>query len=226
MAVWILRPPRKGVHPFTGATLVTVEQHAELLAAYEVRLARGEDPKAAWGAALRLAKLTLTWLLCCLLEFERLRLRAGLSGDALCERAGLAERAFAKWLRPWASPHCRAPSRTTMTVLSWALAGCDLDQMMRRVRACPLTQAEYEARLASLHVRNERRGNRAGPPFSGLAKQHMARISPLGVAGRKAKLSEDERRRVASMGAMALNASRTPEQRSSAARAAVSARWA
>src|SRR5262245_30099030 len=132
MGCWVFRQVRKGDR-FAGACLLSHEQHDELVADYEARLAAGVQPSEAWRAALLRARLVPAWVLSTMLELERRRLRAGIAGDALCVRAGLAERAYGKWLRPWRSAHCRLPSRPVLTVLAWTLAGCEIEQMMCRV---------------------------------------------------------------------------------------------
>ena len=199
-----------------------------------MRISTGGDPVRVWRDVLRSHRLVPTWILCTLVEVERRRLALGWSNDKLSEAAKLADRSYLKYLRPWRrsarpykgrpvkNPGCggRIPTMDTLRKLVKAIERGDrlgpLD-----VKPVAMTRAEYERKLDNLAVRHQRNG----PYGRTLLVNHMRALVPLGVAGRRAKLSADDRRRVASLGAVALNAKRTPEQRSAAAQAAAYARW-
>jgi hypothetical protein len=157
-----------------------------------------------------------------MLEIERRRLRLGLSEDAICERAGLAERGYAKWLRPWTAGTGRTPSRTTLHFLALTVSGGDVAALMAGVNAKPLLRDEYDAALKRLAIRHA--DSCIG--YRRHRREHLTRLSALGVEAYRRKVPAETRRRIASEAAIVQARRMTPAERSARARAAACARWA
>jgi hypothetical protein len=222
VAVWVfIQWPKKG-SPLAHACLVSIEQHRELCEAFEARIAAGSEPKTAWRQAVSAARLTPTWILSCMLEIERHRLRLGFSEDWICERAGLATRAHGKWLRPWTPGTGRTPSRWVLDILALTVSGGDLASLMTGVSCKPLLREEYDAALKRLAIRHA--GHCIG--YRRQRREHMVRLSALGVEAYRRKVSAETRRRIASEAAIVQARRMTPAERSARARAAACARWA
>jgi hypothetical protein len=150
-----------------------------------------------------------------LLAIDRAKRRHGWNASEICERAGVAERAYFKWLRPWGCGG-RKPTEQTIECLA-DVTSVDLGKL----RFLPLSREEYERQLANLAARHERDKRR--DPREHLHEQ-MRAISRLGVEARR-RMDADARRRVAAAGARALAARMTAERRVARARAAAAARW-
>lgn len=223
MSVWVfLRESLPDKDAMAHAVLVSVEQHIELVAAFEACIAAGGNPDKVWRGVLRQHRLTPTWILSCMLEIERHRLAAGLSEHEICETAGLAERGYAKWRNPWGRGG-RVPTRATLTALAWTVGAANLDTLMvgsRVPRA--MTRDAYQARLLRLAERHARDGA-SGYRMHQRARMRM--LSPLGVAARRQKQNPDVLRLYGMRGGWAAADAMTSEQRRARAKKAAKARW-
>ena len=214
MAIWVILPATKkrtsaGGGIASRACLLSIAEHRALCEAYEARLAGGAPPGKAWRDAMAAARVVPAWILSCMVEVERRRLASGVSMELFSEEAGLADKGYNKPLRPWCNGG-RVPVRSTLEVLAWAVGFKTLDDLKAAARSRAMTRGEYASKLLRLAERHGRAGKR---------RARMCELSPLGVAGRKAKLTPHQRSAIAALGAIALNAKRTPEQRSASVRA-------
>jgi transcriptional regulator with XRE-family HTH domain len=192
---------------------MTKTQHREMQKKFDEGVSAGGVPAKVWRSLM--SRQVPHAVLAIMLEIERHRLALGLSGETLAERAGVAERAYPKWLRPWARGG-RIPSEKTLMFLVEALS------VKLRRPAAPLSIGEYQRKLENLAVRHQRQtrsGNREH------IRRRMRELSPRGVEARNSKIPAQERSRVASLGGKALAHKMTPEQRAAKARAMASVRW-
>ena len=115
--------------------LLSRAEHRELCAAFEKHARAGSKPAAAWRKAM--AGLTPTWVLSVMLEIDRRRLRLGLSAHEICEKAGLAQRGYFKWLTPWVRGTGRVPSWGTLQTLALTVSGEGVESLVAKVRGWP-----------------------------------------------------------------------------------------
>jgi transcriptional regulator with XRE-family HTH domain len=169
------------------------------------------------------------WRMAVLLEVERLRLRAGMSCEALAERAGISERGYNKYTRPYSPGGAgRVPDDGIIAALAGAV-GSTIPSLLlvafkRWGSISELTRETYERRLVSMAMRYHR-DRHVVSPFSKVWAR-AAELSALGVAARRAKMTAEDRRRVAAAGGRARATKLSDARRQQIARHASHVRWA